>query len=469
MMKKNYLWMAAMASLLSFTACSDDASPLDNGQTPGEVVMDDGTTIELSVSNTGIGTRAARPMGSSAAANNVNKVQLKFYKSTDKTKWTLADSVLVAAVDGSAYKGSNNIINFSEKVTEGVPGSTDRREENKKIKLGGLVENTYYRIVAYGYNAPDTPEEKNKFPYAGKSGIQEDENIKGLFSTAKDHNLSGYNLEEVFAGYFDTPKATNASGKFTSTPRVSITRQVAGILAYFKIPTKMNNQDNVEKIVKTVKVFANDKSSGFKFPANLLEKTQDFNGIDDVEAQNGEELIVFDMSTAASNYQANLADQEAEYYTTGGDDKNGYTVPDEAAKGLANNYTKPIKLVLEKDAFFGARYILPYAAHVTSENGSTLKVVMYDTEDLEIKTLKVTTENIPTKGTKYNYDIRCNNFYSIGKKMASGNTEGKPDPENPDPQPNPDPDKPVDLGATDQIIVEIKDAWDVLHDMDVEE
>ena len=46
---------------------------------------------------------------------------------------------------------------------------------------------------------------------------------------------------------------------------------------------------------------------------------------------------------------------------------------------------------------------------------------------------------------------------------------GKPDPENPDPQPNPDPDKPVDLGATDQIIVEIKDAWDVLHDMDVEE
>ena len=97
---------------------------------------------------------------------------------------------------------------------------------------------------------------------------------------------------------------------------------------------------------------------------------------------------------------------------------------------------------------------------------------MYNAKNEPLKTLKVTTNNYASPATQYNYDIRCNNFYSIGKKMSTGNTTGnKPDPENPDPNPDKptDPDAPIDLGATDQIVVEINDAWDVLHNMGVEE
>ena len=60
----------------------------------------------------------------------------------------------------------------------------------------------------------------------------------------------------------------------------------------------------------------------------------------------------------------------------------------------------------------------------------------------------------------YAYDIRCNNFYSIGQKLATDTTD--PDPENPD-----DDDEPIDL-RSNKINVRINDAWAVLHNMGVE-
>ena len=173
----------------------------------------------------------------------------------------------------------------------------------------------------------------------------------------------------------------------------------------------------------------------------------------------------FDMATAASNW--NNGSPAEDYYTTNGGTAD-YVVPASQAKGLATGYKPAEGLKLKADAFFGARYVLPYDKHY---NAQTLKVVMYGIDGKVLKTLKVTTDNVPTDGSTYNYDIRCNNFYSIGRKMATDNTDGnKPDPENPDPEyPDPKPDTPIDLGSTDQIVVEINDAWDVLHNMGVEE
>lgn len=478
MMKKNYLWVAAMASLLSMTACSDDASSIAMPEVPGEVVMEDGTTIEIAISNTGIGSRAARPVGSSAAANNVNKVQLKFYKKNG-AQWE--NATIQAYKEGT--KGTedidqwkNNIVDFTEigpfapeqtdqgvPGTEGVPGNQSRVEESKKIRLVGLEAGKDYRIVAYGYNDKDG-NEINDFPYGTPV---EDVDTKGLFSTAESHGKDGYTLEEVFAGYAEA--TTKDDSKFTSAPKITITRQVAGILAYFKIPTHANGE-----LVKYVKVIANDKSKGFKFPAKLLGENKDFNGIDNKPGETEEDvLITFDMEKSASNW--NGGNPEGDYYTTNNSDDN-YEVPAEQAKGLADNYIAPKGLMLKGNTFFGARYVLPYEKHVASQ---TLTVVLCNAKGDAVKTLKVVTKNVPTtpstdEDRSHNYDIRCNNFYSIGKKLASGNTTGTPDPENPDPNPNPDPqpegpDEPIDLGATDQIIVEINDAWDVLHDMGIEE
>lgn len=463
-MRKNYLWMAVIASMLSFTACNDDASSIVNGENPDEVVMDDGTTLELAISNTGIGTRAARPLGSSAAANTVDKVQLKFYKKNN-TNWAEDKTITAHQVGSKDEKNPyvNNIIPFTAKGIEGVPGSTDRIEEKIKVRLRGLAVNTEYRIVAYGYNG-------ETFPYGTVADVDNQVNDKlGLLQTGT-HSLKDYTLEEVFAGYVDK-KTKEKEAKFNAAPVVEITRQVAGILAYFKIPTHANGE-----IVKTVKVIANQKSTGFKFPNTLLkpDNVAFFNGTGTtapqigggtVEPKNGDVLMEFDMATAASNW--NNGSPAEDYYTTNGGTAD-YVVPASQAKGLATGYKPAEGLKLKADAFFGARYVLPYDKHY---NAQTLKVVMYGIDGKVLKTLKVTTDNVPTDGSTYNYDIRCNNFYSIGRKMATDNTDGnKPDPENPDPEyPDPKPDTPIDLGSTDQIVVEINDAWDVLHDMGVEE
>ena len=80
-MRKNYFMMAAFATALAFTACSneDEIPGANNGN--GSLGLDE-DVIEIAISNTGVGTRAARPVGSSAADNNVNKVQLVFFEGT---------------------------------------------------------------------------------------------------------------------------------------------------------------------------------------------------------------------------------------------------------------------------------------------------------------------------------------------------------------------------------------------------
>lgn len=84
--------------------------------------------------------------------------------------------------------------------------------------------------------------------------------------------------------------------------------------------------------------------------------------------------------------------------------------------------------------------------------------------------MKVTTgqyANCPSTSTGTHYDILCNNFYSIGQKMASGSTNGGDGEEPGDDDPDND-DDPADLSASDELTVLINDAWAVIHNMELE-
>lgn len=108
---------------------------------------------------------------------------------------------------------------------------------------------------------------------------------------------------------------------------------------------------------------------------------------------------------------------------------------------------------------------MPYQEHVASQ---TLTIHMLGTGDKELKVLNVTIDQTPSDGTKYQYDIRRNNFYSIGKKLFTDNTEGK---DSSSVESEPDElakDSPVDLSKTDELIVTLDDAWGVIHDAGVE-
>ena len=448
-MKKNYLMMAAFATALAFTACSSEEEIPAAGSENGTMGLTE-DVIEIAISNTGVGsTRAARPVGSSAADNNVNKVKLVFFAADSTTPVTLGSGsgqLNLTVVDGeSGYSISDGVISYtSADVAEGVPGTTDREEKVAKIKVSGLTASTTYTIVAYGYNG-------DSFPYGTETQV-----VGKYYYQTGTHSLSGSSLEEVFAAK-TTAKTTANLGtaetpvvKFTSSVRIELTRQVAGMLAYFKNVPATIDGDKVTKVT----VEANDKSKGFYFPAAVwgeeAGKHAEFNGIDDETSSGNDVLLTFTIDGETQ------IDQENNTYKFGTDEEGKrFQLADEVSSNA------PADLVCEDNTLFGGRFILPYSQHITTGD-ATLVVKLQGDGGKVLKTLKVTTSQFKSdlSGTKYLYDILCNNFYSIGKKMATDSTEGGTDPE--------DPDEPADLSSTDEITVLINDAWEVIHDMGLE-
>lgn len=463
-MKKQYLLMAAFASAMAFTACTND----DDAFVPGDnntTTVNEGQVIEIAISNTGTGTtKAIRPIGSSAADNNVNKVQLTFYKqnadaweavtlASDKesaTGGSLYLSIAEAGDNGASISNTGLITYTNADVDEG-PSTPDRETKKAKISVKGLEASTQYKIVAYGYNG-------DAFPYGTPTDNQ------GVFSLAD--NATG-TLEEVFADSYLalTTEAVEVPGsdpattevKFNVAPKLVLERQVAGLLAYFEyVPAEIDG-----KIVKTIEVRANNEAQKFSFPAKDLT-TPSFNGSSMTNAENV--LLTFDMSKIALNYNATNAPTEG-YYTfesvTGGTATTTTTATNTDAKGkkpYADEYTGATGLTLKANTIFGACYILPYNKHY---NEQTLTIAFLDAEGNDLLVRDVTTDQKPNDGTIYAYDIRCNNFYSIGKKLSTEDTDGEDDDDDDD-------DEPIDF-RSDNIVLVINDAWDVLHNMGVEE
>lgn len=474
-MKKNYLLLAAFASALTFAACSNDELGEINQNPPIATEVVEGATFEIAISNQGVGTKATRPMGSSAADNNVNTIALKAYK-WDGTTWNDVTSsgatqeenkVAFKYVSGAATNAentiiSNGILTYNEDMEESVPGDQQHINKKAKVEVVGLETNATYQFVAYGYNGTS-----NAYPYGTLTGAGEGF-ATGVFKAGVNNNFTieshKYAIEEIFAAYANaktvTSEKTDAEGNgeivFTVTPTLELTRQVAGMLAYFQhIPTylpEQNNADGQLYKVKKLQVIANHTSSDFYFPAVLLED-EDFNGI--LSTQDGEDvLMTFDFSNIAKNYNAQdlSSNSEWEFWNLSDSGEDSYAAP------FAEGYTPVAHFAMEENAIFGARYLLPYDKHYGE--GTTLKLRFLGESDQVLQERDVTTANIPNGGTMYAYDIRCNNFYSIGQKLATDTTD--PDPDDPD-----DDDEPIDLRSND-INVRINDAWAVLHNMGIE-
>lgn len=438
-MRKNVFKMSAFALMLALAGCSNDEITTTTTQGGEEVLLANEDVIEIGLTNTS--SRNARPVGSSAADNNVDKVEFKFYVKNDGA-WEKAENVSFddekPVLEGSASYEGGVLTYDTANEDETVPGTDDSYSKKVRLKIQGLEKNKEYRIVAYGYNT--------NFPYGTAS---EDETTKGLLKTGSFTESTNFSVEEVFAGYVDV-KTKETVAKFTTTPRIVLERQVAGMLAYFKnVPVYLPDATGALAQVEKVVVKANAKSTGFQFPAALMSANNDLNGLNTSESATT--LLTFTISGDNATNFSNA--QEGDTYVFS-KDNNKYV--------LADGMDTPDNLKLLDNTLFGGRFILPYASHIESQ---TLIVELQDVSGVVLRTLKVKTDQ-PVSGNAYNYDIRCNNFYSIGQKLATDDTTGG-EGENPDPDPE-NPDEPVDLSATDEITVTINDAWDVLHNMDVE-
>ena len=491
-MRRQFLGALLFAGTLAFTACQNETIIYvdENGNPIENVELKEGEgLLKINLSNTSENSRAVRPVGSSAAANNVNVIKIYVFKGANTAsgngdyKFDNAVGVATGIDNVSAASGVITITNFTStagehEITEG--SWENHTDQTKTIKLKGLVQNSKYKFVAVGYNVAD-PGSNTDNPYGDPSGLSNGSTTLEYFTmNALASGKTDYDIEELFAGVSAENATQTDKAAFSTPASVTLTRQVAGMLGYFyNVPTKINGS-----AVKYVRVYANDEYTQFKWPAQLLGDNSPFNGVTRAEAGTGETkgskylLMEFDMAKIATNWNSGNPNEDTYTFSSFGEkgaignetagNQIGSTVGSKAP--LAENYKAPAGLKLVANSIFGGRYIIPYAGHVDSQ---TLTVELQGTGGTALKTLKVTTNEVPSQiaseaaPTKYAYDIRCNNFYSIGKKLYTDNTGGDPDP---DPTPDTDdPDEPIDLGSNTNIVVIINDAWEVLHNMGVEE
>lgn len=485
-MRRQFLGALLFAGTLAFTACQNETIIYvdENGNPIENVELKEGEgLLKINLSNTSADSRAVRPVGSSAAANNVNVVKIYVFKGANTASGN-GDYKFDASVDVSTEESADGIIVINDFIAKDEhPNPTenweDHTDQTKTIKLTGLAKDSKYKFVAVGYNV-DNPSSNTTNPYGEPSLTNGSTTLEYFTTNALASGKTDYDIEELFAGVSDENATQTDKAAFNTPASVILTRQVAGMLGYFdNVPTKINGS-----VVKYVRVYANDEYTTFKWPAQLLGTGSPFNGDSQaaVGSSNGEGsnkylLMEFNMETIATNWNSGNPNEDTYTFSSFGDagatgtetagNQIGSTVGSKAP--LATGYTAPAGLKLKENSIFGGRYIIPYKAHVDSQ---TLTVELQDASGNALKTLKVTTENIPSISGgsltgKYAYDIRCNNFYSIGKKLYTDNTGGDPDPGT-DPK-DPEPDEPIDLSSNTNIVVIINDAWEVLHNMGVEE
>lgn len=436
-MKRNLFLWAAFAVMMALAGCTQKEIVYVEKE-DGTGTSQEENVIEISLSSV-VSTRAARPIGSSEAANNVNRLMFKFYNHSNA--YTGASISAVSSEDGgTSYTdkiSEGNIIKLTDGMLEG--------ENTLRLTLAGLPTDgsSEFTIVAYGYNVAD---EGTSFPLTA-SGTHS----KGVETYTVSHPVT----EEIFAGHVVVE--VNSYGRLKKGDyQLELTRQVAGLLAYFKnAPTYVDN-----KKVKTITVETGMSVVGLKFPASLVTNPA-FNGVGG--SYGVVKLLTFDM-TKASNYGVDdEAEVEEEFYEfeNGGD---GFLWAFEM-----KDATKPADLKCEANTLFGSCFLAPFNLHQSSFNigqntnyyEATLNIVYYGTDDGVIKKipLKVTTGDAPADGNQEFYDIRCNNFYSIGTKtdINDGDSDDPGVPDTDDPLP-------IDPGTGYMdFFVSINDAWNIVE------
>lgn len=435
---------ACLFAAMAFTACTTEVIYVDSDGNPVEHVdLKEGEgLLSVAVSSTDVSTRDVRPVGSSAAANNVNVVKVYAF-SADAEEGTYYFDNTVGVKDGQeGISGTEGIITITKFTGKNDHTVTEENYEShvdqqETITLTGLDPAKYYKFVAVGYNTTN--------PYGDLSPVNGETELEEFTTT---NSLTGYNVAELFA----TQSADATKGDVKNQGTLTLTRQVAGMLAYFKnVPATIDG-----KSVAAIRIYANKSFTKFTYPA-----TDDFNGYAasaETSSPTANKHLLMEFMLGTSVGSISTGTDTDGYYTFNG-------MGSDTKKPLAKDYIAPSGLTLEANSIFGGRYLIPYDKHydAVSGEGSTLTIELQDEGGTALRTLKVKTDqSMSGPATQYFYDIRCNNFYSIGQKLKTDTTD-------PDPEGGTDPDEPIDLSSKSEIVVQINDAWKVLHDMDVEE
>ena len=224
-MKKKFYYAGMLAAgLLTFASCNNDEDPIIE-QNPVQT-EEDAQVIRIAVANAGDGltTKAGRPLSSSDAAQDIDKVK-------------------IVIVDGSnnviGAKLIENWMEVSSLYTEDGHG----QEYTWKLSKEDALATGTYRVYAIGYS-DNTSYDAAISTFAGLKSPGTLDN--GYVATALSTAAAGI-AEEIFAGQIDEI-TVNADGEFALEGNaeanvLTLHRQVTGTLGYFvNIPLFPVNQ-----------------------------------------------------------------------------------------------------------------------------------------------------------------------------------------------------------------------------------
>lgn len=428
-MKKSLFLWAVFAVMMAFTACTKEKVVYVEKENVTELKPGEGV-IKISLSNNI--SRSPRPITSNEATNNVNRIAFVFVKSNN-------NQYTPVIADGEDYTHQGNVLAISD--------NTIAANEEIEVHFENMTEGSY-KIIAYGYHCAS--DGNYDFPYE----IEEANGYDGYIKMRPESGSSITPVEEIFAGIEPASTSTylkvNSYGNFVdSNIKITLERQVAGLLAYLSnIPEKVLS-GGVDNIVEKITISTPFEATGLYIPGNTGNGKSDYNGVGTWKTNEYIDLLTFDLS------QATVSDG---YYTfTGGTGKKFLLAEENESQTFTD-------LKCQDNTLFGSCFVIPFVQHYANYDGfgkGTLHINYYDNSGSLIvsKPLRIKSESVATDAD-YEFDIKRNHFYSIGTKDADYDGSGNPDEDTED-----DP-LPVDLeSGSDNLKVTISEKWFDTHNL----
>lgn len=502
-MRKQVLFGAALLALGTavVSSCSKDEVVVDN--TPGvETPVEEGVQeliLNMNSAGDGLTTRGGRPLYSSEAAQEIDKVVIKII---DRTPSSSMENKIVRSITIENWQ------EVSKQYTVGGHGRmyTFKLSKDQKVPTGT------YEIYAIGYTS--TGSSYNFGTFEGK--------VNDTFNYSETtQTLTKTEAEEVFAGSIKSI-TVDVDGNFELTndnPEnnvLTLHRQVAGVIGYYSnIPVlksggkpEVLNKTKYDTYVKGLKLRlvssrANSKLIFAGFNSGFTETGEDYKFV-----VNGSTPLTKDAKFAATTgdndanvlYEIELAD----WFINGDVNQDGMLdINDNRDKegNRLDNWISPYSsienLEFEEGSVFAGKFVIPFqklmnspktlelqlvAGNALSNNEGTGDVDGYaagsiirswtinlsstdpqvkgpDGAGVHARTVNETTGELDVMNPDLeelanSYSIVRNHLYTVGTKGTNDY--------------NPDTDEPQDLSKGQELILKVNDNWELIHKMEVE-
>lgn len=543
-MRKQVWFSALAAGVLLFSACKSEDVPAQGGN---ESANDQKLVLNLATGGNQA-SRAGRPLLSSAAGQDIDKLTLFFIdgegnialkKEISSAEWhngaTAYDKGMQIEI---SLKGSNGealtASTVGTKYTVYAVGYSERTAYNNGFLNGSLTKDAAFTQTDnfWAQTAENTGEEI----FAGEAKITAIQN-------GSTNETCLIQTSESGATYPESPAM--------AVPSIVLNRQVAGVTGYFtNIRTgKMTAGTGLTAEPVKLRLVASGRNNRVKFENLVSGETTTSTTVNYVinGAQNGDldnakvdaRFLNSSTNDAYVVYEVNLADwfnyggesgrstfadcdlngdgvvgfEDAIAYVYGkgnvaklqGDDlKNTWSEAIQGKKvsiGAEPSEVQCNKLSdfwaipasnkgqqLVAGSVFAGEFLIPFA-QATGKNTFELQLLDKDGQILDHWNVRIpedemyTSTNVPSPSTgtiisaKYDistsiYNVFRNHVYSLGLKAQD--TDRGPvdptDPVTPDPKPEPDDDKdePSDLSVGQNLLINVNDQWEIIHQMEID-